>query len=132
MSKQQIHEGRNWYAIHTYAGYENAVPEEALLMREYAFDSGHKVGDEYQYGVELTRPQGFTTAASGVLPSPTRPLKQAGTPVELRDAKGQLTGPWLLGDEDECRAELARLGYEEFAIQASAGMGRANYERERE
>ena len=25
MSKQQIQEGRNWYAIHTYSGYENAV-----------------------------------------------------------------------------------------------------------
>lgn len=25
MSKQKIEEGRNWYAIHTYAGYENAV-----------------------------------------------------------------------------------------------------------
>lgn len=25
MSKQQIQEGRNWYAVHTYAGYENAV-----------------------------------------------------------------------------------------------------------
>lgn len=25
MSKQQIREGRNWYAIHTYSGYENAV-----------------------------------------------------------------------------------------------------------
>ena len=25
MSKQQHHEGRNWYVIHTYAGYENAV-----------------------------------------------------------------------------------------------------------
>ncbi|MDE2213141.1 MAG: transcription termination/antitermination factor NusG [Patescibacteria group bacterium] len=25
MSKQNINEGRNWYAIHTYAGYENAV-----------------------------------------------------------------------------------------------------------
>ena len=25
MSKQKIHEGRNWYVIHTYAGYENAV-----------------------------------------------------------------------------------------------------------
>jgi len=25
MSKQQIQEGRNWYVIHTYAGYENAV-----------------------------------------------------------------------------------------------------------
>ncbi len=25
MSKQQLEEGRNWYAIHTYSGYENAV-----------------------------------------------------------------------------------------------------------
>lgn len=25
MTKQKIHEGRNWYVIHTYAGYENAV-----------------------------------------------------------------------------------------------------------
>ncbi|MDD4803800.1 MAG: transcription termination/antitermination protein NusG [Candidatus Paceibacterota bacterium] len=25
MAKQTIEEGRNWYAIHTYAGYENAV-----------------------------------------------------------------------------------------------------------
>jgi len=25
MAKQEAHAGRNWYAIHTYAGYENAV-----------------------------------------------------------------------------------------------------------
>ncbi|MFM2357604.1 MAG: transcription antitermination protein transcriptional antiterminator NusG [Candidatus Parcubacteria bacterium] len=25
MSKQKIQDGRNWYAVHTYAGYENAV-----------------------------------------------------------------------------------------------------------
>src|SRR6266571_2819807 len=25
MSKQQVHSERNWYVIHTYAGYENAV-----------------------------------------------------------------------------------------------------------
>ncbi|MEK7213853.1 MAG: transcription termination/antitermination NusG family protein, partial [Patescibacteria group bacterium] len=25
MSKQQVGTERNWYAIHTYAGYENAV-----------------------------------------------------------------------------------------------------------
>lgn len=25
MSKQQLSEGRNWYVVHTYAGYENAV-----------------------------------------------------------------------------------------------------------
>lgn len=25
MSKQKLEEGRNWYVIHTYAGYENAV-----------------------------------------------------------------------------------------------------------
>lgn len=25
MAKQELNQGRNWYAIHTYAGYENAV-----------------------------------------------------------------------------------------------------------
>lgn len=43
---------------------------------------------------------------------------------------GQMTGPWLLGDEDECRAHLAELGYEEFDIKATVGIGRARYEAE--
>jgi hypothetical protein len=34
---------------------------------------------------------------------------------------GEITGPWLLGPEDEVLAELARLGFESFSIQASAG-----------
>src|SRR6266404_4336923 len=44
MSKQQIHEGRNWYVIHTYAGYENAVQRnlkqriESLAMEDKIFD----------------------------------------------------------------------------------------------
>jgi transcription termination/antitermination protein NusG len=44
MSKQQIHEGRNWYAIHTYAGYENAVARnlkqriESLAMEDKIFN----------------------------------------------------------------------------------------------
>ena len=44
MSKQQISEGRNWYVIHTYAGYENAVMRnlkqriESLGMEETIFD----------------------------------------------------------------------------------------------
>lgn len=44
MSKQQIGEGRNWYVIHTYAGYENAVQRnlkqriESLGMEEKIFD----------------------------------------------------------------------------------------------
>lgn len=37
--------------------------------------------------------------------------------------KGEVTGPWLIGDEEEARAELARLGFEDFAEQASAGLG---------
>ena len=43
MSKQKIHEGRNWYAIHTYAGYENAVQRnlkqriESLNMEDKIF-----------------------------------------------------------------------------------------------
>ena len=44
MSKQQIQEGRNWYAIHTYAGYENAVARnlkqriESLGMEDRIFN----------------------------------------------------------------------------------------------
>lgn len=43
MSKQKIQEGRNWYAIHTYAGYENAVARnlkqriESLGMEDKIF-----------------------------------------------------------------------------------------------
>jgi transcriptional antiterminator NusG len=44
MSKQKIQEGRNWYAIHTYAGYENAVMRnlkqrvESLGMEDRIFN----------------------------------------------------------------------------------------------
>lgn len=44
MSKQQLQEGRNWYAIHTYSGYENAVMRnlkqriESLGMEEKIFN----------------------------------------------------------------------------------------------
>ncbi len=44
MSKQKIDEGRNWYVIHTYAGYENAVARnlkqriESLNMQDKIFN----------------------------------------------------------------------------------------------
>src|SRR3954463_11406086 len=44
MSRQQIDEGRNWYVIHTYAGYENAVARnlrqriESLNMQNKIFN----------------------------------------------------------------------------------------------
>ncbi len=44
MSKQKIDEGRNWFVIHTYAGYENAVARnlkqriESLGMQNKIFD----------------------------------------------------------------------------------------------
>jgi transcriptional antiterminator NusG len=44
MAKQQISEGRNWYVIHTYAGYENAVMRnlkqriESLNMEDKIFN----------------------------------------------------------------------------------------------
>jgi len=44
MSKQKIQEGRNWYVIHTYAGYENAVMNnlkqriESLGMQDKIFN----------------------------------------------------------------------------------------------
>src|SRR5436189_3932386 len=43
MAKQKIQEGRNWYVIHTYAGYENAVARnlkqriESLGMEDKIF-----------------------------------------------------------------------------------------------
>jgi len=42
MSKQQIQEGRNWYAIHTYAGYENAVARN-LKQRIESLNMGEKI-----------------------------------------------------------------------------------------
>jgi len=44
MAKQNIQEGRHWYAIHTYAGYENAVARnlkqriESLNMQDKIFE----------------------------------------------------------------------------------------------
>ncbi len=44
MAKQKIREGRNWYVIHTYAGYENAVARnlkqriESLGMEDKIFN----------------------------------------------------------------------------------------------
>ena len=44
MSKQQLQEGRNWYVVHTYAGYENAVMRnlkqriESLNMQDKIFN----------------------------------------------------------------------------------------------
>lgn len=44
MTKQKIQQGRNWYAIHTYAGYENAVMRnlkqriESLGMEDKIFN----------------------------------------------------------------------------------------------
>ncbi len=42
MSKQNIEEGRNWYAIHTYAGYENAVARN-LKQRIESLNMGDKI-----------------------------------------------------------------------------------------
>jgi transcriptional antiterminator NusG len=42
MTKQKIQEGRNWYAIHTYAGYENAVLRN-LKQRVESLGMGDKI-----------------------------------------------------------------------------------------
>jgi len=42
MAKQNIQEGRNWYAIHTYAGYENAVARN-LKQRIDSLNMGDKI-----------------------------------------------------------------------------------------
>jgi hypothetical protein len=71
-----------------FGGYELAIPKEDILMREFSFDDSNKIGDEYQHGVELTRPQGFTTAASGVFPALNAPVAR-----ESPKAKVQ---PWQM------------------------------------
>ncbi len=42
MSKQEIRPERNWYAVHTYAGYENAVARN-LKQRIESLDMGDKI-----------------------------------------------------------------------------------------
>jgi len=44
MAKQARNTGRNWYAIHTYSGYEDAV-REALLQRIETMDMQDKIFD---------------------------------------------------------------------------------------
>src|SRR3989344_4975484 len=42
MAKQELEPERNWYAIHTYAGYENAVARN-LKQRIESLDMGNKI-----------------------------------------------------------------------------------------
>jgi transcriptional antiterminator NusG len=42
MSKQELQQERNWYAIHTYAGYENAVARN-LKQRIESLDMSNKI-----------------------------------------------------------------------------------------
>lgn len=42
MAKQELSQERNWYAIHTYAGYENAVLRN-LKQRIESLDMGNKI-----------------------------------------------------------------------------------------
>lgn len=42
MSKQQVEQKRNWYAIHTYSGYEDAVAHN-LKQRIESLDMGDKI-----------------------------------------------------------------------------------------
>lgn len=42
MSKQELGQDRNWYAIHTYAGYENAVARN-LKQRIDSLDMGNRI-----------------------------------------------------------------------------------------
>ena len=42
MAKQEAYKERNWYAIHTYAGYENAVARN-LRQRIDSLGMGHKI-----------------------------------------------------------------------------------------
>lgn len=36
---------------------------------------------------------------------------------------GQTLGPWLIGPEDECLAELAKRGFKDYEKKSAAGIG---------
>ena len=60
MGKQAKNTGRNWYVLHTYSGYEDAVEKalrqriEALNMQDYIFDI--KVPKETQIAIKRGEP----------------------------------------------------------------------------
>lgn len=97
-----------------FAGYENAVPQESILMREFSFESGSKVGDEYQYGVELTRPHGHTTAAPGVFPALNQPVARQAPKAKLQPyqhyLRERVTYDILSRCQDSSQAAKAELG----------------------
>lgn len=97
-----------------FAGYENALPKEYVLMREFKFDNGAKVGDEYQYGVELTRPQGFTTAAYGVFPELNAPVARQVPKAKLQPyqmyLRERITYDVLSRAQGSAQAAKAELG----------------------
>ncbi len=97
-----------------FAGYENAIPQESILMREFSFESGSKVGDEYQYGVELTRPHGHTTAAPGVFPVLNQPVARQAPKAKLQPyqhyLRERVTYDILSRCQDSSQAAKAELG----------------------
>lgn len=97
-----------------FAGYENAVPQESILMREFGFESGSKVGDEYQYGVELTRPHGHTTAAPGFFPVLNQPVARQSPKAKLQPyqhyLRERVTYDVLSRCQDSSQAAKSELG----------------------
>jgi len=69
MAKQAKNTGRNWYVLHTYSGYEDAVEKalrqriEALNMQDYIFDV--KVPKETQVVIKRGDPTGKKAYFSG-------------------------------------------------------------------
>src|SRR3990167_8028839 len=69
MAKQKLQEERNWYAIHTYAGYENAVARKLRQRIESLGMENMIVTDNSWYIVRNTpRVTGYVD--SGIYPGP--------------------------------------------------------------
>lgn len=59
-----------------YGGYEKLAPQSAMLMREIAFSSAERIGEQYVHGVELTKSHGWTMANSAATPNLNAPVSR--------------------------------------------------------
>lgn len=50
-----------------YGDYEQAVPENVMLMKEVSFSAAERIGEKYVHGVELTRSHGWTIDRKSVV-----------------------------------------------------------------
>lgn len=66
-----------------YGDYEQAVPENVMLMKEVSFSAAERIGEKYVHGVELTRSHGWTMASSTATPNLNAPVSRESKLAEV-------------------------------------------------